>query len=351
MRLSKPRPGPPRGRLGAAGRGTNLALLALVPLALATGVLAFAVGSGWARWVVVAHGVAGFAILGLSPWKSVVIHRGVRRRRPGRSASMALTGLVAVATATGILHSTGLAVSVAGITLMQVHVASALCSLPFAAWHVMARRVRPRITDLSRRTFLRSGIVVGGAALGYGGVQGLLRLTGLPGGDRRFTGSYEAGSFDPDSMPVTEWLDDSVPAVDPESWALRVEAGAMGGTYRYSGLSAFDDRVRAVIDCTGGWFAEQEWEGVRLDRLLPGWEQARSIEVHSVTGYSRRFPAADAPSLLLALRAGRRPLAAGHGFPARVVAPGRRGFWWVKWVDAVELSSTPWWWQPPFPLT
>ena len=36
---------------------------------------------------------------------------------------------------------------------------------------------------------------------------------------------------------------------------------------------------------------------------------------------------------------------------ARLVAPGRRGFWWVKWVVSVELDPTPWWRQPPFPLT
>src|SRR5947207_13932364 len=83
-----------RGRLGAgtvaAGRGTNLALLALVPIALTSGALAFAVGTGWVRWVVVAHGVAGFAIVGLSPWKTAVVRRGLRRRRRGRTASMTL---------------------------------------------------------------------------------------------------------------------------------------------------------------------------------------------------------------------------------------------------------------------
>ncbi|MGH2675460.1 MAG: molybdopterin-dependent oxidoreductase, partial [Actinomycetota bacterium] len=45
------------------------------------------------------------------------------------------------------------------------------------------------------------------------------------------------------------------------------------------------------------------------------------------------------------------PLDPGHGYPARIVAPGRRGFWWVKWVERVELSPVPWWWQWPFPLT
>jgi DMSO/TMAO reductase YedYZ molybdopterin-dependent catalytic subunit len=55
--------------------------------------------------------------------------------------------------------------------------------------------------------------------------------------------------------------------------------------------------------------------------------------------------------LLLATHVGGAPLSAGHGAPARLVAPGRRGFWWVKWVTAIDVTDEPWWWQPPFPLT
>ena len=70
----------------------------------------------------------------------------------------------------------------------------------------------------------------------------------------------------------------------------------------------------------------------------------------SATGYARRFPVEEAPRLLLALRMGGRSLSAEHGFPARLVAPDRRGFWWVKWVVAVRPEPVPYWWQPPFPL-
>jgi DMSO/TMAO reductase YedYZ molybdopterin-dependent catalytic subunit len=75
------------------------------------------------------------------------------------------------------------------------------------------------------------------------------------------------------------------------------------------------------------------------------------VVARSVTGYSRRYPLVDAGRLWLATRVGGAPLSAGHGAPARIVAPGRRGFWWVKWVTSLEVSGAPWWWQPPFPLT
>jgi DMSO/TMAO reductase YedYZ molybdopterin-dependent catalytic subunit len=108
--------------------------------------------------------------------------------------------------------------------------------------------------------------------------------------------------------------------------------------------------MRATLDCTGGWYAEQVWRGARLDRLLDGVDGG-SIVVRSMTGYFRRFPRSDAAGLLVATHVGDAPLSAGHGAPARLVAPGRRGFWWVKWIAAIDVDDEPWWWQPPFPLT
>ncbi|HJV12894.1 MAG TPA: molybdopterin-dependent oxidoreductase, partial [Propionibacteriaceae bacterium] len=83
------------------------------------------------------------------------------------------------------------------------------------------------------------------------------------------------------------------------------------------------------------------------DQLVP----AASIEVMSVTGYHRRFPPKEAGSLWLATGYQGEPLRAGHGAPVRLVAPNRRGFWWVKWVASVKLSDVPAWGQSPFPLS
>lgn len=333
-----------------AGRRTNLALLALSGAALLTGALAYGIGGGWAGPVVIAHGVVGLAMILLAPWKSVVARRGLRRRRPGSWASVALAVLVSAAVIFGVLHATGLGVDLGPITSMQLHVGTALLSIPLALWHVMARRVRPRRPDLSRRSLLRAGVLLGGAGVAYAATEGLVRVASLPGGERRFTGSFEAGSFRPASMPVTQWLNDPVPGVDPSTWRLLVRSAAGERAWSLEELEAFGDRVRATIDCTGGWYAVQDWEGARLSRLLPDPGEARSVLVRSVTGYPRRFPVRDVDGLLVATRAGGRPLDRGHGFPARVVAPGRRGFWWVKWVDTIELSAAPWWWQWPFPL-
>ena len=109
--------------------------------------------------------------------------------------------------------------------------------------------------------------------------------------------------------------------------------------------------MRALLDCTSGWYAEQDWTGTPLAALIRDTAGAQSLLVHSATGYSVRLPLTDLDHLLLATHAAGQALRPGHGYPLRLVAPHRRGFWWVKWVDRIELDSRPWWLQSPFPLT
>ena len=333
-----------------AGRKTNLALLFLLGTAFATGVLAYAIGGAWVRWVVVAHGIAGLAIVALAPWKGAIARRGLRRPRPGRATSILLVVLVVASVITGIVHATGLVRVVGTFAPLGLHVGTSLAAIAVAVAHMFRRPVRPRAADLSRRTLVRAGGVVAGASVLFGSVEGALWLTGARGAHRRSTGSHEVGSFAPDAMPVTQWFDDSVPRVDVDRWRLRLVGPGHDRLIDRAELDRFSDGIRATLDCTGGWYAEQDWEGVRVDHLVHG-AQGSSFVVRSATGFARRFPLADAPGLLLATRVAGQPLSAGHGAPLRLVAPGRRGFWWVKWITAIEVDDAPWWWQPPFPLT
>ena len=177
------------------------------------------------------------------------------------------------------------------------------------------------------------------AALGVGPpVHGLLRR----GATVRLAvpGSYRGSTTGP-------------PRLEPDSWRLSI-TGAVERplSLGYSDLEASRD-VRAVIDCTGGWYSEQSWSGVGLDELLdlvgPSAD-ASSVTVRSATGYYRRFSMSEARSYILATHVGGQPLSRGHGFPARLVAPDKRGFEWVKWVAEIEVNDTSKWLQPPLPL-
>jgi hypothetical protein len=341
-----------------AGRRTNLGLLSLLVLAGSTGVLAYGVGvPGPARWVVAVHGAAGLGLLLLVPWKSVVIRRARRRPLPRRdpTTAVALGVSVVLTVAAGVLHVVGVGgpwPALGGLSALTLHVAAAIIALPLLVVHIWGARQRLTGTDLSRRSLLRTAAFGLGAAALWTVAEGALRLAGSPGARRRATGSHELGTGDPASMPVTQWFTDTVPETPPNSIELVV-----GSRRRRIPVAELDrgDRVRAVLDCTGGWYAEQDWAGTRLDHLLAeladvDLPEDGSVDVVSQTGFRRRLPLRDAGSLLLATRAGEEPLSLGHGAPIRLVAPGRRGFWWVKWVRRVEVVDAPWWVQPPFPL-
>ncbi len=310
-------------------RSVNATLLTLFVFATASGGLAFGLGAApLASVVVAAHGVAGFGLLVLIPAKARIVRRGLRRPGTSRKViSWVLSVLVAAAIAGGLLHALRGFVPVLGLLPMQIHVGAALAAAGLLAAHVLPYRHRRRI-DLGRRTALR---VATGAA------GGLALWAVAPGRERRFTGSHQVAA-----LPVTQWLFDPVLALDAAAWRLRLPSGVLDR----DALAALPQTtVRAVIDCTGGWWAEEEWQGVLLTDLgLP----ATALDVVSATGYRRRLPGPG--GVLLATHAGGRTLTDGHGGPARLVVPGRRGFWWVKWVVALEPTDEPWWLQPPLPL-
>jgi hypothetical protein len=316
-------------------RITNLALLAALLVAFASGAGAVAAGTASGRWVAIAHGIVGVAVVLLVPWKSMIVRRGVRRPRNRRTRwlSLLLAALAIIALVTGLGSASGLLLSVGDFRGIWLHVAAALALVPLVIWHVVARPAHPHRTDLSRRTLLRAGTLLAAAGGVYLAITAVVRAAGLPGASRRFTGSYETGSFDPTAMPTTSWIDDVPPEVDPATWRLVVADADGERELSLDELSRHDARLRATLDCTSGWYAHQDWEGAPVGELVRDTGAARSLHVHSTTGYWIRFPIGDLDRLLLATRAGGVPLSVGHGFPARLVAPGRRGFLWVKWGD------------------
>jgi DMSO/TMAO reductase YedYZ molybdopterin-dependent catalytic subunit len=102
----------------------------------------------------------------------------------------------------------------------------------------------------------------------------------------------------------------------------------------------------ATLDCTGGFYSTQRWRGAALGTLLdaarplPG---AAWVRVASITGYRWSLPLDTAHAALLATHVGDEALSHMHGAPLRLVAPGERGFAWVKWVTSIEVLTTPDW--------
>ncbi len=99
------------------------------------------------------------------------------------------------------------------------------------------------------------------------------------------------------------------------------------------------------ISCVEGWSVNGSWSGVRLRDLLDraGARPGADIRIvsfekagfYATTTMPREY--ARDPLTLLALRLGRQPLSVDHGYPARIIAPGRPGVLQTKWVQRIEV--------------
>jgi sulfite oxidase len=171
----------------------------------------------------------------------------------------------------------------------------------------------------------------------------------------------------------------AVPEIDSESWRLRV-GGLVERELELSLTTlreAFRERtVTATLQCAGnrragliavraiageapwgpGATGTAAWTGVALADVLAlagplrgatqvGFEAA---DVCPEPDPAQRFGGSIAlakarrPEVLLAFAINGEPLPAVHGAPLRVVVPGYIGARSVKWLERIELRSTPW---------
>jgi DMSO/TMAO reductase YedYZ molybdopterin-dependent catalytic subunit len=327
-------------------RSTDWGLALLVSLLAATGLLTWFSGAEGQRWVFAAHAAAGASLAILLVWKLRRV--GPRVLDPRRWDARSRAGLVALvlvvlALGTGLVWSTAGPWYLGGYSLLAWHAVVGAVLALVVLTHLALRAKRPRVQDLAgRRQVLEGGAILLGGLLAWR-IQGpLYRLLGLPGSRRRFTGSYEADSFAGNAFPTTSWVADDPRPLLPERYQLEI-GGLVAEPVRLvlSDLEAGDE-LEATLDCTGGFYSTQRWHGIALPRLLGRVEalpEATHVRVISCTGYRWGFGLEDVSEFLLATEVGGASLSHGHGAPARLVAPGRRGFQWIKWVVRLELTD------------
>jgi DMSO/TMAO reductase YedYZ molybdopterin-dependent catalytic subunit len=329
-------------------RSTDWGLALLVGLLFATGAMTLFAGQRGDAWIFAVHGAGGFALAAVLGWKLRRVWR--RLVEPARwdrctAAGAAAVTVVAATLLSGVGWSSGAQLSAGGYNLLNWHFALGLVLTITVAVHAVVRAKPLRRRDLAgRRQFLRAGAVAAGSFLVWELQRPVSAGLGLRGGRRRFTGSYEAGSSAGNAFPSTSWVADSPRPLNEASYRLELR-GLVARPLRLplAELRA-GDRLVATLDCTGGFYSRQRWSGVSLARLLDRagpLPAASHVRVISYTGYRWSFELRDARVLLLATGVGGEALSHEHGAPVRLVAPGRRGFEWVKWVVRVELHDGP----------
>lgn len=335
-------------------RLVDWSLLSVVVLQVLTGFVSFTIGSpaGWpVFWL---HRILGVTFLAFLGFKLARVRHRLTRPEEWRWSTLVsvLTLLATIgALATGVAWVFGLDVRLAYWTLLSVHVGFGLALLPLLAWHLSSRFRLPRRRDFEgRRTTLRYAALLLGGAVTYRSQELANRVLDTPGRDRRFTGSQPREGDGNGSFPVTSWVADDPDPLDRAAWTLTV-AGEVETPleYAYDELAGGSEETRivgdgeeALLDCTSGWYTVQRWRGIRVGDLLDRAgvrEEARFVRFVSVTGYRWSLPIEEAREALLATHVGEERLSHGHGAPMRLVAPGRRGFQWVKWVHRVEIRT------------
>lgn len=155
-------------------------------------------------------------------------------------------------------------------------------------------------------------------------------------------------TFGPQAVPINRTAAQAgvlVSAVNPE-WRLLVD-GPQPYELSLAELHAMPQfESQLPIACVEGWSVDARWAGVRIHDLLSraGIPSGASIRVvslerggsYGITTMQSEY--ARDPLTLLALRLGGEPLSIDHGFPARVIAPGRPGVLQTKWVSRLEVA-------------
>ncbi len=340
----------------------NILILVFVTVEFISGFWGLVSGSRDEAAFIIIHRITGYGLVVLLVWKVAVILFALRNRKRGRMErtwSLVLFALLIVTLALGFTWSAAgpyyyrppSGISWSGVSW---HIYISVLLIPLVAYHAITYIKSfplPLTFWVERRSLLRfAGVALAGLLFWQTGEQ-IVRAAGLSGKGRRFTGSYENTRID-GAFPVVSWLNDTPPQTDIDSWRLTVRGMVKRGlSLGYSDLTS-PHEMTETIDCTGGWYSEQVWKGVPLARLLDDAELhpgARSVKVTSATGYYRRFTIAEAREYLLATHVGDGLLSRGHGYPLRLVARGKRGFEWVKWVTDIEIDNRPKWLQPPLP--
>lgn len=327
-------------------RGTDWSLALLVALGFTTGILSLVSGRTEDVWVFTLHGVGGAALGLVTGWKlRRVWGRIVHPRSWERGTVFGLLAAASViATLTsGWVWSSGGNLFFVGWNLLNWHITLGVLLTLAVGMHAQVRSKPLRARDLAhRRQFIHLSGIAAGAILAWRLQRPAAASLGWRGSQRRWTGSYEQASFQGNAFPSTSWVADAPHPLLADTYRLTV--GGFVTTPLELPLAALDRDATATetLDCTGGFYSTQEWRGIRLDQLIERagpLPRATRVRVVSHTGYRWSFPISEAPRMILATAVGGEPLSHEHGAPLRLVAPGRRGFQWIKWVVRIELHK------------
>jgi DMSO/TMAO reductase YedYZ molybdopterin-dependent catalytic subunit len=344
-------PHPKTGPLAQALLGQS-ALGVLVVVAFTLGVLHRAPRTRWPGWrALAAAGILALAMTLVAValfWP--VLPEGLVGDPIERARWLTtLALLISFATYAGVLVLAG-----HWLRLAWVGVPSSPDPAPRAGTQTPIRTGTASVTR--RQALVAGGVVVLAASAGVLALRDLLQayLARSAVYDGLSTPSPNGNPITPtgEFYVVTKNVLDPVVATD--RWQLEITGlVAQPRVWTYEQVRALPSETRAITlecisnDVGGHLISTAVWKGITLDRLLAlagGARPAgRYVVFTSADGYQTSLSLADLlqARALLAWEMNGQPLPQRHGFPLRVVVPGRYGEQSAKWLTRVEMVQAP----------
>ncbi|WP_259346177.1 molybdopterin-dependent oxidoreductase [Curtobacterium sp. ME26] len=195
---------------------------------------------------------------------------------------------------------------------------------------------------IARRGFVAAvtAATVGVVALTAGQSNRLLEPLNVFGARQRHIG--------PQTLPVnrTARAAGVLATATAADWTLTVVGKDVTRTFSRAELVALGTATADLpISCVEGWSQTASWRGVRMRDLLASVQAepetpVRITSLEQSGGYRVTEMGAEYvadPTTLLALEVNGQTLDLDHGFPARVIAPGRPGVLQTKWIGKIEV--------------
>jgi DMSO/TMAO reductase YedYZ molybdopterin-dependent catalytic subunit len=209
-------------------------------------------------------------------------------------------------------------------------------------------------TVLARRLLLsRAGVAalsVGGAGATVGLVRGYLNNYASYDGQKTFPHQNVTSPITSNDEHYTVTQNPVDPKPQPALWRLEVVGLVKNpGSYTYEEVQKLPSTSRPItLECIANYTGDHListaiWQGVTLRSLLERHggvlPNATHVAFYSVDGYNVSLPLNEllAVDPLLAWRMNGAELPQKHGFPMRVLIPGRYGEENPKWLTRIEL--------------
>lgn len=331
----------------------GLSILALLLVALVSGIALFVYRRGWLGYpfqatilpVHVYVSILSIPFLASKIWGTLHLLVGAPSSGPvpmsDRAASVATIVFSVVLYVSGLLLTSNTAIG-GNARVIDAHLFSMLALLASLSWHLYHRLRQAwaaAVTDsgashpahwgtvlYSRRALLALSLAVATSAAS------------------RWAGGARP-SDDPNDFPVTNFGSPSN-IRDLENWRLEVR-GQVGNllSLSYTDLLGLPrERHRFLLQCVTGWTAIRVWEGIPVSKLLeiarPLNSEAR-LRFLSATGYEIIMPPSKyrRDGAMVVTHVDSVPLTGDHGSPARLLVPDVVGEENVKWLTAIEVLS------------